>query len=41
MQGLKKAGVDLDRRMLAETAARSPEAFRALVDVARKTLAEA
>lgn len=41
MQGLKKAGVDLDRRSLAETAARSPEAFRALVDVARKTLDEA
>jgi large subunit ribosomal protein L20 len=41
IQGLKKAGVELDRRILAETAARSPEAFRSLVEVARKALDQA
>jgi large subunit ribosomal protein L20 len=40
MQGLKKAGVDLNRKMLAETAARSPDAFRSLVDIARNALKE-
>ncbi|MGD8719632.1 MAG: 50S ribosomal protein L20 [Candidatus Zixiibacteriota bacterium] len=38
IQGLKKAGVELNRRALAETAARSPEAFRALAEVARQAL---
>jgi large subunit ribosomal protein L20 len=40
MSGLKKAGVELDRRMLAETAARSPESWRALVETAKKALGE-
>ncbi len=40
MQGLKKAGVELDRRILAETAARSPEAFRSLAEIARKALGQ-
>jgi large subunit ribosomal protein L20 len=40
MFGLKKAGVDLNRKMLAETAARSPGAFRSLVEVARNALNE-
>jgi large subunit ribosomal protein L20 len=40
MHGLKKAGVDLNRKMLAETAARSPDAFRSLVEVARNALNE-
>ena len=40
MRGLKKAGVDLDRRMLAETAARSPESLRALVETAKKALGD-
>jgi large subunit ribosomal protein L20 len=40
MCGLKKAGVTLNRKMLAETAARSPDAFRSLVEVARSALNE-
>jgi len=34
--GLKRAGVDLDRKSLAEIAARDPKAFGALVESARK-----
>jgi len=41
MRGLKKAGVELDRRMLAEAAARSPESLRALVEIAKKALDDA
>ena len=41
MSGLKKAGVDLDRRALAETAARSPESMQALVETAQKALGDA
>lgn len=41
ISGLQKAGVELDRRILAETAARSPEAFRDLVALARQALGEA
>ena len=33
--GLKRAGVDLDRKSLAEIAARDPQAFGALVESAR------
>ncbi len=33
--GLKAAGVEVDRRMLAELAVNEPAAFTALVDVAR------
>jgi large subunit ribosomal protein L20 len=40
MHGLKKAGVDVNRKMLADTAVRSPEAFRSLVEVARNALRE-
>jgi large subunit ribosomal protein L20 len=32
MRGLKAAGVELDRKSLAEIAARDPDAFRALAD---------
>lgn len=35
VQGLKVAGVDVDRRMLAEMAVNDPAAFTALVDLAR------
>ncbi|MQA80803.1 MAG: 50S ribosomal protein L20 [Streptosporangiales bacterium] len=35
VQGLRVAGVDVDRRMLAELAVSEPKAFAALVDVAR------
>jgi large subunit ribosomal protein L20 len=38
IQGLKIAGVDVDRRMLAELAVADPPAFTALVGVARNAL---
>ncbi|HEY2687406.1 MAG TPA: 50S ribosomal protein L20 [Streptosporangiaceae bacterium] len=38
IQGLKIAGVEVDRRMLAELAVSDPPAFSALVEVARKSL---
>src|SRR5271156_2911993 len=40
IQGLKLAGVDVDRRMLAELAVTDAAAFTALVEVARKNLPE-
>jgi large subunit ribosomal protein L20 len=40
IQGLKIAGVDVDRRMLAELAVDDPAAFSALIQVARKALPE-
>lgn len=36
MDGLKKAGIDLDRKVLADMAANEPEAFKALVETAKK-----
>jgi len=36
MDGLKKAGVQLDRKVLSDMAITDPEAFAALVDVAKK-----
>jgi large subunit ribosomal protein L20 len=38
IQGLKLAGVEVDRRMLAEMAVSDPQAFTALVGVARQAL---
>jgi large subunit ribosomal protein L20 len=38
IQGLKIAGVDVDRRMLADLAVSDPPAFSALVEVAKKAL---
>ena len=38
VQGLKAAGVEVDRRMLAELAVSDPPAFSALVDVAKNAL---
>ena len=38
MNGLKKAGVDLNRKALSELAIADPAAFAALVDVAKKAL---
>ena len=35
INGLKRAGIDLNRKSLADIAAREPEAFRALVDAAK------
>jgi large subunit ribosomal protein L20 len=38
IQGLKAAGVEVDRKMLAELAVNDPAAFAALVEVAREAL---
>lgn len=38
MNGLKKAGVELDRKVLADMAVNDPEAFTALVCVAKAAL---
>jgi large subunit ribosomal protein L20 len=38
MNGLKEAGVEMDRKALADLAVRSPEAFAALVDRAKEGL---
>ena len=40
IQGLKVAGVEVDRRMLAELAVTDEAAFTVLVEVARKSLPE-
>ena len=39
MNGLKKAGIELDRKVLADMAVSDPEAFGAIVDIAKKALA--
>jgi len=39
--GLKLAGLELDRKVLAELAAREPQAFTAVVDAVKAALAEA
>jgi len=39
MHGLKEAGVDLNRKLLADLAATDPGAFQRLVDTARQALA--
>ena len=41
MDGLKKAGIDLNRKMLAEMALNDPPAFEALVKQAQAASAEA
>lgn len=38
MNGLKKAGVELDRKVLADMAVNDPQAFAAVVEVAKKAL---
>ena len=35
MDGIHKAGIEVDRKMLADLAVRDPQAFQALVDQAR------
>ncbi len=40
IQGLKLAGVEVDRRMLAELAVNDPAAFNALVETAKQALPE-
>ncbi len=41
MNGLKLAGIEVDRKVLADLAVREPEAFKALVDQAQAVLAKA
>ena len=38
MNGLKKAGVELDPKVLSDMAVNDPQAFSAIVEVARKAL---
>ena len=38
MNGIKKAGVELDRKVLSDMAINDPEAFASLVEVAKKAL---
>ncbi|HIT45802.1 MAG TPA: 50S ribosomal protein L20 [Candidatus Aphodovivens excrementavium] len=38
MNGLKKAGVELDRKVLADMAVNDPAAFAAIAEVAKKAL---
>lgn len=38
MNGLKKAGIELDRKVLADMAVNDPEAFAAIVKVAKAAL---
>ncbi|ASG19775.1 MULTISPECIES: 50S ribosomal protein L20 [Azospirillaceae] len=38
MHGLKRAAIDVDRKVLADIAAREPEAFKVLVDQAQAAL---
>jgi large subunit ribosomal protein L20 len=38
IQGLKVAGVTIDRKMLADLAVRDPEAFAAIAEIARKNV---
>lgn len=39
MNGLNKAGIEVDRKVLADIAMHEPDAFKALVDQARAALA--
>ncbi len=39
MHGLSTAGIEVDRKVLADLAVREPDSFRALVDQAKTTLA--
>jgi large subunit ribosomal protein L20 len=41
MAGLRRAEVEVDRKMLAELAVNEPEAFAALAEVAKQSLQEA
>jgi large subunit ribosomal protein L20 len=39
MDGIKRAGLELDRKVLADLAAREPESFKTLVETAQTALA--
>ena len=38
MNGVKQAGIELDRKILADLAVKEPEAFKMLVDQAQDAL---
>jgi len=38
MNGLKRAGIEIDRKVLADLAAREPEGFKSLIESARAAL---
>ena len=40
MNGIKKAGIEIDRKVLADLAVREPDAFQAVVERAQAALAE-
>lgn len=40
MNGLSRAGIELDRKVLADLAVREPESFKSLVDQAQAALAK-
>jgi large subunit ribosomal protein L20 len=40
ISGLKRANVEVDRKVLADIAARDPEAFKAYIEIAKKNLEE-
>jgi len=40
MNGIKRAGIEIDRKVLADLAAREPEAFKSLIESARAALAK-
>jgi large subunit ribosomal protein L20 len=39
MSGIKRAGIEMDRKVLADLAVREPDAFKAVVDQAQAALA--
>ncbi|MDD2999110.1 MAG: 50S ribosomal protein L20, partial [Candidatus Riflebacteria bacterium] len=39
INGLKKAGIDLNRKVLADIAVRDPQAFTGIVQMAKKSIA--
>ena len=41
MNGMKRAGIELDRKVLSDIAVREPAAFKTLVEQAQAALAEA
>ncbi len=41
MYGIKKAGIEIDRKVLADLAVNEPEAFKSVVDQARAALKQA
>ncbi len=41
MDGLKKSGIELDRKILADLAVREPQAFAKLADAAKEALEQA